>query len=94
MLTGRSKSSEFRQSPERITNNSVADGVGRREETGLISRTLYQERPKRYAYALTEKGRGLVPVVQAICRWANRYEEGTWAPPESFMTATVEPEDG
>lgn len=93
MLTGKSKYSEFLQSPERITTNILADRLSRMEEMGLVSRTLYQERPKRYAYALTEKGRALIPVLQAISRWANRYEEGTWVPPESFMTATVETDD-
>jgi len=92
MLMGKSKYSEFLQSPERITTNILADRLSRMEELGLISRTLYQERPKRYAYALTEKGRGLIPVLQSICRWANRYEDGTWVPPESFMCATVEPD--
>jgi DNA-binding HxlR family transcriptional regulator len=92
MLTGKSKYSEFLQSPERITTNILADRLSRMEETGLISRTLYQERPKRYAYALTEKGRGLIPVVQAICRWANRHEPDTWTPPERFMALTVEVE--
>lgn len=92
MLTGKSKYSEFLQSPERITTNILADRLSRMEEMGLVSRTLYQERPKRYAYALTEKGRALIPVLQAISRWANRYEEGTWVPPESFMTLTVEPD--
>lgn len=87
MVTGKSRYSEFLQSPERITTNILADRLARMEEAGLVSRTPYQLRPKRYAYALTEKGRALLPVAQAMCRWANRYVPGTWVPPESFMKA-------
>ena len=55
------------------------------EADGLIARTLYQERPPRYAYALTPKGRGLLPALQAFCRWANAEYPETWRTPEAFL---------
>jgi DNA-binding HxlR family transcriptional regulator len=85
MLTGKSRYSEFMASPEGITTNILADRLNRMEASGLVERSPYQERPKRYAYTLTDKGRGLHPVLQAICRWGNRYMPETWVPPESFM---------
>ena len=37
---------------------------------GVVERTAYQERPKRYEYRLTEAGRDLVPVILALTAWA------------------------
>ena len=44
------------------------------EEDGLIARTVFPEVPPRVEYALTERGRGLVPLLQAMEDWglANR----------------------
>ncbi len=86
LLNGKSRFSEFLDSPERITTNVLTARLVAMEKAGLITKTLYHQRPKRYAYALTEKGRGLHPVVQAMCRWANRYMPETWTPPEHFMS--------
>jgi DNA-binding HxlR family transcriptional regulator len=88
MLCGKSRFSEFLASPERITTNVLADRLVKMEAQGLVEKTLYNARPKRYAYALTGKGRALHPVLQAMCRWANLHIPGTWTPPENFMTAS------
>ena len=39
---------------------------------GLISRKQYQEIPPRVEYALTEKGRSVLPILQAICHWSRK----------------------
>ena len=85
MLTGKARFSHFLASPERITTNILADRLAMMEAAGLVAKTAYQDRPTRYEYALTEAGLGLLPVLQDICRWANRYLPGTWTPPASFM---------
>lgn len=85
LLTGKSRYSEFLSSPERITTNILADRLERMESAGLITREPYQQRPVRHAYALTEMGRALHPMLREICRWANRFVPGTWTPPPSFM---------
>lgn len=85
LVMGKSRFNEFLESPEGVTTNILADRLKRMEADGLITKTPYQERPTRYAYALTEKGRGLLPVMQAFCRWANTHCPDTWTPPEAFM---------
>lgn len=87
MINGKARFSEFLTSPERITTNVLTDRLGAMEAAGLISRVPYQDRPRRYEYRLTERGRSLLPVLQDICRWANRWFPETWAPPERFMAA-------
>lgn len=85
MVTGKRRFAEFLDSPERITTNILTDRLKRMVSTGLVERIPYQERPRRFEYRLTEKGEKLLPVAQAMCRWANEHVPGTWVPPKSFM---------
>ena len=85
MITGKKRFSEFLESPERITTNVLTDRLNNLETAGLVTRVAYQRRPPRHDYVLTDKGRALLPVLQAMCRWANQANPETWVPPESFM---------
>ncbi len=85
LLLGKSKFSEFLDSPEGVTTNILADRLKRLETEGLISRTLYQQRPERYAYALTAAGQDLKPVIGAICRWAEVWRPESVKAPESLL---------
>lgn len=42
------------------------------EELRLISRTEYNEVPPRVDYALTERGRGLEPALEALAAWEEK----------------------
>ncbi|MFZ5616371.1 MAG: winged helix-turn-helix transcriptional regulator [Pseudomonadota bacterium] len=85
LFIGKKRYSEFLTSPERITTNILADRLDLIERAGLATRKAYQQRPKRYQYELTDKGRDLLPVLQAMSRWANKHYPETFTPPESFM---------
>ena len=85
MLVGKKRFGEFMTSPEGITTNILADRLKRMENSGLVARRPYQKRPPRHEYSLTPRGDALLPVLQAICRWANRQFPDTWTPPASFM---------
>ena len=85
LINGKRRFSEFLASPERITTNVLTDRLAALEAVGLIERHAYQQRPPRYDHVLTEKGRALHPILQDMCRWANRYLPGTWVPPAHFM---------
>jgi DNA-binding HxlR family transcriptional regulator len=77
MLHGKRTYGEMLDSPERIPTNILADRLRRLEQAGIISRSAYQERPVRYAYLLTDKGRELGEVLLAVVRWGKRYIPGT-----------------
>lgn len=51
------------------------------EADGVIDRRAYQERPVRYEYRLTRKGRDLWPVITALRQWADRWGEWPHGPP-------------
>ncbi|MDP9166618.1 MAG: winged helix-turn-helix transcriptional regulator [Actinomycetota bacterium] len=40
---------------------------------GLLHRSIYQDRPPRYEYVLTSRGRSLWPVLTAIWEWERRW---------------------
>lgn len=77
MLRGKQTFNELLGSPERIPTNLLAERLDRLERAGLINRSAYQQRPVRYAYVLTDKGRALGEVLKAYVQWGKRYIPGT-----------------
>ncbi|GAA4719901.1 helix-turn-helix domain-containing protein [Nocardioides conyzicola] len=43
------------------------------EAAGVIGRTAYQQRPERFDYHLTESGRDLVSVLDALLAWGDKH---------------------
>jgi DNA-binding HxlR family transcriptional regulator len=84
LLHGKRTFGELQHSPEGVPTNILADRLKRLKEAGLISSAPYQQRPVRHAYALTERGRELGPVLLAVLQWGRRHLAGTRAlnPPE------------
>jgi DNA-binding HxlR family transcriptional regulator len=77
LLHGKRTYGELVDSPERIPTNILAERLKRLEAAGLIVGTAYQERPVRYAYTLTPKGRALGDVLLAFVRWGKQHIPGT-----------------
>lgn len=77
MLHGKRTYGELLDSPEGIPTNILADRLRRLEEAGIIVSAAYQERPVRYAYALSAKGSALGDVLLALVRWGKRHIPGT-----------------
>ena len=77
LLHGRHTYGEILQSPEGIPTNILADRLARLEDAGIIASEPYQDRPVRYAYSLTPKGRDLGDVVLALVRWGRKHIPGT-----------------
>jgi DNA-binding HxlR family transcriptional regulator len=48
---------------------------------GILSRRQYSEHPPRYDYALTEKGRALAPMINALMTWGDTWVPGPSGPP-------------
>lgn len=77
LLLGKTTYSEFQNAPEGIPTNILAERLKRLLTAGIIEKSRYQERPVRYAYHLTKKGRDLRSVLLAMIDWGNKYIPGT-----------------
>jgi DNA-binding HxlR family transcriptional regulator len=53
-----------------ITNVMLAQSLKELEASGVVHREQYNEVPPRVEYALTEKGRSIVPALTQIAAWA------------------------
>ena len=80
LLLGASKHKDFLASLEGIPTNILADRLKRLEGEGLVDKTAYQDKPVRYTYALTPKGKDLAPLMQEMVKWWRKYNEDTPAP--------------
>lgn len=54
------------------------------EADGLISREVFPEVPPRVEYALTEKGKSLLPLIDNLLTWASNNMENIIASRERF----------
>ena len=69
---GLAKFDEFQQSLG-IARNVLADRLRRLVEEGILERVPYAERPPRYDYVLTEKGRDLFTALTALRQWGDEH---------------------
>lgn len=79
LLRGQARYSQLAAAPEKIPTNILADRLQRLERADIIARAPYQERPRRYAYTLTQKGRDLSDILVVAARWAKKHLPGTKA---------------
>jgi DNA-binding HxlR family transcriptional regulator len=56
-----------------VARNVLADRLRRLVEHGILERVRYQERPERFEYQLTERGRELNTAVLALMHWGDRH---------------------
>jgi DNA-binding HxlR family transcriptional regulator len=64
-----------------IARNVLTERLKRLTEEGIVERRPYQDRPPRFEYHLTEKGRDFYPVILAIIRWGDRWLHDGGPPP-------------
>jgi DNA-binding HxlR family transcriptional regulator len=64
-----------------IARNVLQARLTRLLEQGVLEKRLYQERPQRYEYHLTEKGLDLWPTMVALMQWGDNYTAPAGGPP-------------
>lgn len=65
----------FEQFVERsgASRNIVTDRLNKLCAANILSANLYQQKPDRYEYRLTEKGKELYPVLLALVHWGDKW---------------------
>jgi DNA-binding HxlR family transcriptional regulator len=63
-----------------IARNVLTDRLNRLVEEGILERVRYSERPERYEYRLTAKGRDLAVTLAGLRQWGDKYlsEKPPW----------------
>jgi len=67
------------------TRHRLADRLRKLVAHGVLERVRYADRPPRFEYRLTEKGRDLYPVVVSLTRWGDRWMAGKAGPPVELV---------
>ena len=68
---GASRFNEFKQSVGEIPPRTLAVRLAELEEAGVLERIVHDTRPPLVEYRLTERGRRLKAVMDAMRRWAS-----------------------
>lgn len=68
-----------------LSRNVLTERLGRLVAEGVLRRSLYQRRPVRYEYVLTDAGLALLPLLVAMQDWGDRWMLG-----DGSLTATAD----
>jgi DNA-binding HxlR family transcriptional regulator len=85
LMHGPQRFCEMTTAVDGLSDRVLSDRLRELEMEGVIERIVYPQIPVRVEYRLTDKGRDLQPVVEAIHHWAEE-----WIPaPEGYETCTA-----
>lgn len=73
LFIGLSQFGDLQNSPEKIPTNILSERLKRLVQAGIVEKVQYQDRPVRYHYLLTEKGKNLWPVIREMMGWSHQY---------------------
>ena len=73
LLNGTRRFGELKKSIGGITQKVLTQHLRAMEASGLVNRKVYAEVPPRVEYSLTETGRSLAPIHEAMARWGKEY---------------------
>ncbi len=59
-----------------LTRPLLAARLRKLVEAGVLMKVVYQSRPTRYEYRLTERGLALHPVIMALVHWGDEHMAG------------------
>ncbi len=75
LIEGTMRYSELRKTMPTVTERTLSLQLKKLEEDGIVTRIVYHEKPPlKVEYSLTELGKTLIPVVQAIANWGHEVE--------------------
>lgn len=74
LLTGPQRFGALRKSVGGISQKVLTSNLRDMEESGLVIRRVYPEVPPHVEYELTETGKSLKPVIDAMWDWGTEYQ--------------------
>jgi DNA-binding HxlR family transcriptional regulator len=86
MWHGKHTFQELQNSEERMPANLLSQRLKRLMRWGLVRREAYQDRPVRYKYDLTDKGRSLESLLLQMMGWGHVHLGGGLYDPKQKKT--------
>ena len=65
---------ELKRKIGRITDKTLSSQLKAMEADGLVVRTEYPQIPPKVEYRLSEKGKSLYPLMEAMCEWGREHD--------------------
>ena len=75
LLPGTKRFNELKRSVGNVSQKVLTAQLRAMEDDGLLKRKVYAEVPPRVEYSLTELGRSLRPILDAMQDWGTGYQE-------------------
>lgn len=76
LMSGARRFGELKRSLGAVSQKVLTAQLRQMEDCGLLTRTVYPEVPPRVEYRLTDLGRSLKPVLDAMQSWGEAYQAG------------------
>ena len=80
LLRGTRKYQDLLESLQGISTNLLAERLSRLVDEGIVTRSLYSDKPPRAEYHLTEQGEQLASVVDSLFHWGVQWRNWGDAP--------------
>ena len=77
LMNGTMRFGELRKSIGQVSQKVLTAQLRQMEGSGLLTRTVYPEVPPRVEYTLTDLGRSLKPILDAMWVWGEEYKAYT-----------------
>jgi len=74
LMNGTKRFGELKKSVGEISQKVLTSNLRTMEQSGLLTRKVYAEVPPKVEYTLTETGRSLKPVLDAMIVWGTEYK--------------------
>lgn len=74
LMPGTKRFGELKKSIGSVSQKVLTAQLRDMEESGLLTRTVYAEVPPRVEYRLTDLGRSLAPILDAMRNWGEAYK--------------------
>ena len=68
-----------------VTRTVLTHRLRKLVEEGVLERRRYQQRPDRFSYHPTGKGRALMPVLASLMHWGDAFYAGPAGPPRLLL---------
>ena len=74
LLPGTKRIGELKKSIGKVSQKVLTAQLRDMEKNGLLVRTVYAEVPPRVEYSLTDLGKSLKPILDAMWNWGEEYQ--------------------